>query len=92
MPQFPDSGFPGEIFAGEIDYSMEQLRKLDFLVGGMERFAEEGEFVVEADFWWSNLKHFLQAWCAKRNLTGIRANFVPRPREFFILSRNLDLI
>ena len=57
--QFPDSGFPGEIYAGELDYSMEQLGKLDFFVGGMERFAEEGEFVVEADFWWSRLKQFL---------------------------------
>ena len=58
--QFPDSGFPGEIYAGDLDFSMETLGKLDFVVGGMERFAEEGEFVVEADFWWTKLKHFLQ--------------------------------
>ena len=58
--QFPDSGFPGEIYAGDLDFSNETLDKLDFVVGGMERFAEEGEFVVEADFWWTKLKHFLQ--------------------------------
>ena len=39
---------------------METLAKLDFVVGGMERFAAEGEVVVEADFWWTKLKHFLQ--------------------------------
>ena len=44
----------------QIDYTMEELDKLDFIVGGMERFADEGEFVVEADFWWTKLKHFLQ--------------------------------
>ena len=60
LRQFPDSGFPGEIYAGDLDFSMETLGKLDFVVGGMERFAEEGEFVVEADFWWTKLKHFLQ--------------------------------
>ena len=57
---FPDSGFPGEIYVGEVDYSMQQLQKLDFIVSGMERFADDGEFVVEADFWWSKLRHFLQ--------------------------------
>ena len=70
--QFPDSGFPGEIYAGEIDYSMEQLGKLDFIVAGMERFAEEGEFVVEADFWWSKLRQFLQVCLdARQNLISL---------------------
>ena len=68
---FPDSGFPGEIYVGEVDYSMQQLQKLDFIVSGMERFADEGEFVVEADFWWSKLRHFLQGrGCARHSPNG----------------------
>ena len=49
---YPDTGWPGYVYSGTIDYSVEDLEKLDSIAEGINRHQEEGRLIKESQ--WTN--------------------------------------
>ena len=46
---YPDTGWPGYVYSGAIEYSVGDLQKLDSIAEGIDSYQEEGRLIKESD-------------------------------------------
>ena len=56
---YPNTGWPGYVYSGAIEYTLEDLNRLDTITEGFNGYQKEGRFVKEPHFWWSEFKTFM---------------------------------
>merc|ERR1712038_2070483 len=76
--EFPRSGWPANVYTGELRYVVEDFEAVDKIVMGLERERDEREILTEANFWWTHFKNYL---ITGKNLTDWREAFEVEEEE-----------